>query len=394
MKNSFKVIDQCESVSGKKIIVRADFNVHIKDGKVAEGFRIQKTLKTLDFLLKSGAQVIAISHIDEKEGNTLEPVARYLLNFFPTLRFIKDIYSPDARSEVSQMKDGEIVLFENLRLWEGEKANTPSFAKHLASFGDVFVNDGFAVSHRKHSSVVGIPQYLPSYAGFLLKEEVETLSLCFNPKHPFLFILGGAKFDTKLPLVSKFIKTADMLFVGGALANDIFKARGLFVGDSLVSNIDVSEYGRHPKVFVPIDVRTQHKGFHYTKKPNEISVNERIWDIGPDTTKFLKDAIEKSAFIVWNGPMGNYEQGFIEGTKELAQMIASSNAKTIIGGGDIVALLNSLEMLPQFSFISTGGAAMLEFLANETLPGIDALRGVLSENNTEKKQNWLKKIFS
>lgn len=388
----FRVINECGDIKGKRILLRADFNVHIKDNKVDEEFRIAKTLPTIEYLVKSGAKLIIVSHIDEKEGGSLEPVARYLVGLFPRLTFLKDIYSVDAREMVDSMKEGEIVLFENLRLWEGEKANTPSFAQHLASFADVFVNDGFAALHREHASIVGVPQYLPSFAGLLVRDEVSALKECFNPPHPFLFILGGAKFETKLPLVDKFSQTADVVFVGGALANDLFKANGLFVGDSLVSDIDVSRYIKHPKIFIPVDVRTQHKGFHYTKKPSEISVNERIWDIGPKTSEMLKGAIEKAAFIVWNGPMGNYENGFTEGTLELAKLISSSQAKTIVGGGDIVALLSNLKMLNSFSFVSTGGAAMLSFLADETLPGLEALN-----KNDMKDENhipWFKKFFS
>ncbi len=387
----FLTIDTVANLKGKRVIVRTDFNVRVENGLVAEEFRIKKTLPTIQFLVDAGAKVILVSHIDEKEGGTLLPVATYLLPFFPKLRFVPDVFSPDAKNEVQHLADGGVLLFENLRKWPGEVECTPSFAKHLASFGEIFVNDGFAVSHRVHASVVGIAKELPAYGGLLLRDEVRALSTSFTPPHPFLFILGGAKFETKLPLVDKFSKTADAVFVGGALANDLFKAKGLFVGDSLVSNIDVSAYLSKPNIFLPIDVRTQHKGFYYTKKPNEISVNERIWDIGPETVTDLKRSINEAKLIVWNGPMGNYEQGFVSGTKELAEVIVQSNAKTIVGGGDVVTVLNSLHMLDTFSFVSTGGAAMLEFLSNETLPGIE----VLSTQKEElQKDSWLSKLFS
>lgn len=390
-KNAFRVIDEVKNLKGKRVLVRADFNVHIEDKKVAEEFRIQKTLPTLKFLVEAGAKVVVVSHLDSKEGGTLEPVARYLSPIFPKLRFVIDMFSQEAVQEVKDLADGGIILFENLRNWEGEKANTPSFAAHLASFAEIYVNDGFSVSHREHASVVGVPALLPSYAGFLMRDEVENLSKSFNPPHPFLFVLGGAKFETKLPLIEKFSKVADLLFIGGALANDIYKSKGYFIGDSLVSNTDVTKYAENQKIVLPVDVRTLHKGERFTKLPTEISVNEKIWDSGPKTVPMLQSTIEAASLIIWNGPMGNYESGFIDGTKEMAEAIAGSKATTIVGGGDVVSALNSLSMLDKFSFVSTGGGAMLEFLANETLPGIKALG---QKPNTEEKESFWKRLFS
>lgn len=388
---NFKIIDEIKDLRGKRVVLRADFNVSIKDGIVAEEFRIIKTIPTIQFLVNAGAKIIIISHIDKKEGGTLLPVAKYLLPSFPRLRFIPDIFSGEVIEEVKDLRDGSILLFENLRKWPGEEENTPSFTSHLASFGDIFVNDGFSVCHREHASVVGIAKILPSYAGLLIRDEVTYLSKCFNPPHPFLFILGGAKFETKLPLIEKFIKAADNLFIGGALANDLFKSKGYFLGDSLVSNADVSKYINNPKIILPVDVRTSHKGIRYTKKPTEISVNEKIYDIGPKTTKELRSAIESASLIVWNGPMGNYEQGFLDGTKELAEAMLKSSATTIVGGGDVVAALGSLSMLNKFTFVSTGGAAMLQFLAGETLPGLEVLQK--KPLATNKKSLW-GKLFS
>jgi phosphoglycerate kinase len=385
------IINERKDLKGKRVLLRADFNVSIKDGIVAEEFRIMKTLPTIKFLTESGARVIIVSHIDKKEGGSLLPVLQYLMPQFPKIRFVKDIFSSDARDEVKNMTEGSIVLFENLRESSAEEDNAPSFAAHLASFAEIFVNDGFSVCHREHASIVGVPKLLPSYAGLLLRDEILSLSKCFKPPHPFLFIVGGAKFETKLPLIEKFRHNADLLFVAGALANDIFKAKGYFLGDSLVSDTDVSKYVIDPKILLPIDVRTQHKGIHYTKKPTEISVNEKIWDMGPATSKSLKSSIEAASLIVWNGPMGNYEQGFIEGTKELAEIIVKSKAMTIVGGGDVVAALGVLNLLDKFSFVSTGGAAMLQFLSDETLPGIDALRRVQAQ---PQKKSFLKKLFS
>jgi len=387
----FETLDQIGDIKGKRVLLRADFNVSVKDGMVAEEFRIVKTLPTIRFLVNAGAKVVVISHIDKKEGGSLLPIFKYLLPEFPRIRFVEDVFSNEAIDEVKNLKEGSILLLENLRNWPGEENNTPSFATHLASFGDIFVNDGFSVCHREHASIVSVPKLLPSYAGFLLKDEVENLSKCFNPTHPFIVTLGGAKFDTKIPLIEKFIKAADTIFIGGALANDLFKAKGYFLGDSLVSDADVSKYLNEEKIFLPVDVRTQHKGIRYTKKPTEISVNERIWDIGPETSKEFGFRIENASLIVWNGPMGNYENGFLYGTKELAEVILKSGATTIVGGGDVVTALGSLAMLSKFSFVSTGGAAMLQFLGEESLPGIDALK---KDKVVIEKKSLFKKIFS
>lgn len=383
-----------KSLKGKRVLVRVDFNVSIKDGNVVEDFRIKKVLPTIDFLIQSGAKIILISHIDEKEGGTLEPVARFLLTFFPKLRFIKDIFSPEVKKEVDNMAPAGIILFENLRNWEGEKANDPAFAKYLASLADMFVNDAFAVSHREHASIVGIPEFIPSCLGLLFEEEIRILSKVFDAPKPFLFIVGGAKFETKLPLIQKFLPVADHIFVGGALANDLFKARGYFVGDSLISQESHAEaFVNNEKIILPSDVRTQHKGFFYTKNPTEISVNEKIWDIGPKTSLDLKKIVDEAELILWNGPMGNYEQGFMDGTKELASLLTESQAEVIVGGGDVVSCLDKLSLLDKFYFVSTGGGAMLDFLVDETLPGIEAIkkRGTIIEK--AKKSIW-QKIFN
>lgn len=312
-------IEQIENIKGKTVLLRVDFNVPIKNGEVGDDFRIIKALPTINFLLKKGAKVILITHLGKNGSASLGPVIQ---RFWELAKFPKD----------------KIEFFENVRKFPGEEKNDSIFAKKLASLGDIYVNDAFPVSHRVHASIVGITKYLPSYAGFQLEEEVKNLSRAFkNPKHPFLFILGGAKFFTKMPLIKKYLKLADQVFIGGALA---VKALQMPVA-------------RNSKIIFPVG-------------------DPAALDANAETLEILKKEIEKAHFILWNGPLGNYENGFTKGTIELAKIISKSKAFSIIGGGDTVAVAKKVG-LKKFSFVSTAGGAMLDFLANGTLPGIKAL---------------------
>lgn len=395
-KINLRRLEEAGELEGKKVIVRVDFNVSISsDGFVSEDFRILRSQKTIDFLLENKAKVILISHIDKKEGGSLEPVARYLISKYPTLRFITDIFSPEARREVGELKNGNILLLENLRKWEGEESNDLEFSRNLASYGDIFVNDAFAVSHRRHASIITLPTLLPSYAGILLQEEIINLSKVFIPRHPFLFIIGGAKFDTKMPIVKKFISIADDLYIGGALANDIFKAKGFFVGDSTVSEneVDLSRVVESEKVKYPIDVITQHKGEIFKKDLSAISVGEKIVDMGEKSLFELVSLIDKSTLIVWNGPLGKNESGFEKTSENIATAISESGAISIVGGGDTLSVIEKLNIFDKFTFVSTGGGAMLDFLVFETLPGIDAVCQSNCSKIENKKTSWIKKIF-
>jgi phosphoglycerate kinase len=240
--------------------------------------------------------------------------------------------------------------------------------------GDVYVNEAFSNSHRAHASIVGIPKFIPVFAGFGLEREVLNLSKAFNPPHPFLFILGGAKFETKMPLVEKFLNIADDVFVGGALANDIYKAKGLNVGKSVVSDgeVDLNNFINNPKILVPIDIETD---AHHIKNPEEVTDEEKIYDAGPKTVEILGEKIKNAKFVLWNGPLGDYEKGFVSGTQGVAKALGETEGvEIIIGGGDTLASIKDLGIKKEFSFLSTAGGAMLEFLANGTLPGIEALK--------------------
>jgi len=347
-------IKELKDLRDKKILMRVDFNVPVIKGKIEDDFRIKKTLPTIKFLKKKGAQIILISHLTEGKTKSLRPMANYL-----KIKFIKDIDLDVIKRKTQEMKDGEVVLIENIRNFKGEEENDKNFSKKLASLADIYINEAFSVSHRNHASIVGLPRYLPSYAGFLFEEEIKNLSTAFNPKHPFLLILGGIKFKTKLGVLEKFLKTADKIFIGGALANNFFKLYGKDIGDSIIDeSVDVSKYLDEKKIILPIDV---------------VFSKNKILDAGLKTMEMLSEIIKKSKFILWNGPLGDYENGFKRGTIELARVISSSNAISIIGGGDTVAAVKKVG-LKNFSFVSTGGGAMLEFLSNGTLPGIEALK--------------------
>lgn len=371
---SMKVLSDAGSLRGKRVILRLDLNVPMVGDEIRDDFRIHQSLPTLNKLTQAGAKVIILSHIENSEITSLERVARYL-NDHLKVTFVKTI--EELQQIVPTMKEGGVVLLENLRLHEGEKNNDKNFAETLARLGDFYVNDAFSVSHREHASVVGIPRLLPSFAGPLLETEVRELSIAFNPPHPFLFILGGAKFDTKLPLIEKFLDIADNVFIGGALANDIFKEKGFEVGFSVVSKkyVNLKAIIANKKLIIPKDVVVANPlSSRITRPDASPSADEKILDAGPETIASISDLLTETKCVVWNGPLGDYEHGFAKGTEGLARAIAESGVKSIVGGGDTVAVLRDLGLLDKFSFVSTGGGAMIDFLAQGTLPGIEALK--------------------
>ncbi len=359
-------IEQIKNIKGKTVLLRVDFNVPVKNGIVENDFKIKKALPTINFLLKKGAKIILITHLGKDGSASLEPVLQCFW-------------------EISKLKKDQIEFFENVRKFQGEEKNDLVFAKKLASLGDIYVNDAFPASHREHASIVLLPKFLPSYAGFQLEKEVKNLSRAFKkPKHPFLFILGGSKFSTKMPLIKKYLKLADQVFIGGALANDFLKAQGCEVGQSLVddANYNIKNILKNKKLILPVDVVVKNTtnsaiADFIVKKVSDVGKDEVILDIGSETVKNLALLIKKSKFILWNGPLGKYEEGGDKATKQVLEFVLESKAQIIIGGGDIVSVFSSLEprtykLKPNF-FVSTGGGATLDFLANGTLPGIKAL---------------------
>ena len=370
-----KTLKEIEYLPGVKVLLRVDFNVPIRNGIVQDDYRIKSAMPTIEYLVSKGAKVIIISHLEAADGSnpTLLPVAKHMEKLGKSVLFIKDFNKAHDLIE-AETKNGSVVMLENLRFFDGEKANSAEFARDLASLGDLYVNDAFSVCHREHSSIVGVPKLMPSYAGLQLEKEISALSSAFDPQHPFLFILGGAKFSTKMPLVSKFLKIADMVYVGGALANDLFLAKGYEVGRSVISKetVDLRSIVSDPKVVVPSDI-TDEKGL--ICNADQVSKDMKILDLGPKSIEELSVLIKKARFILWNGPFGQYENGYKQGTLKCAELLSQATkdgAHTIVGGGDTLAAIKEISG-PLFSFISTGGGAMWDFLAFGTLPGIVAL---------------------
>lgn len=366
-------ITKTKNLAGKRVLLRLDLNVPIANGEVADDFRIRKALPTVKFLKKSGAKVIVLSHIGRGKEDSLLPVSWYMRK---TLKhsFVADFQSEEGKRILGEMKDGSIAILENLRQNDGEKNKSMPFAKSLAVLGDIYVNEAFAVSHRKDASVYLLPRYLPSYFGPLFCDEVEKLSFALHKHTPFLFILGGAKFETKMPLIKKYLKIADTVFVGGALANNFFKVLRYEVGNSLVgdAHLSLKPVLKNKKLILPLDVVVDCPTGKCVKAPHELLPAESILDSGPQTIAMLEKQVKKAKFVLWNGPLGNYEAGYDEATLALAHFVLGSGAKAVVGGGDTVAAIAKCKTKKNNTFISTGGGAMLEFLAHGTLPGIEA----------------------
>ncbi len=339
--------------------MRTGFDVPIIKGKVAEDFRIKKGLATIKFLQKKGAKIIILNHLGQ-DGKTQKPVADCLRKYFKGIKFFPKIFGAGVLRSVSGMKNGDIIMLENLRADLREEKNNKIFAKKLAGLGDLYINDAFSASHRPHASIVGLSKFLASYAGLLFESELNNLENAFKPRHPFLLVLGGVKFESKLGVLDKFLKIADKIFIGGALANNFFRAKGIDIGRSIFDpKVSVKKYLNNKKIVLPVD---------FKKKDG------KILDIGPRAIRQLSGLIKNSKFILWNGPMGNFEmKGFFGGTGALAETIAKSRVFSIVGGGDTVAALEKMGIISKFSFVSTAGGAMLEFLGKGTLPGIEAL---------------------
>jgi phosphoglycerate kinase len=376
-----KCIDEIPAgeLKGKRVLVRAGFDLPLDTkGDVSDMFRVRRSSETLKYLAQCGAKTIVLSHIGRAPEETNEPVARAIKQILPVV-YVPDLLGPAATSAVAAMKDGEVLLLENLRCDVRETQNDEEFAKELAAFGDIYVGDAFSAAHRAHASIVGIPKFLPSYAGLLLRDEIVQLSAARTPQSPSFAILGGAKFETKAPLISLLLEKYDHLFITGALANDVFKARGLGVGVSLVSkelpSLDVLN---NAHFLAPLDVTVEQGDKQArVKKPAEVAADDKIVDIGPDSIKEIAPFIEQANFILWNGPTGLYEAGYTSWTHAIAELIEASvarGAKAVIGGGDTIAAIEESGIdESKLGFLSTGGGAMLEFLLQGTLPGIEAL---------------------
>lgn len=368
-------INECSDLKGKYVLVRTLWNVPIDNGVVLNQFRILRGFTTIKFLVSQGAKVILCGHIGSDGAESTKILKPIYENNFPVVQWSDEVVGASTTNLRDNLQNGEILMLENLRKDPREKKNDSDFARALADLADVYVNDAFPVAHREHSSIVSVPKFLPAYAGHNFVHEYEMLRTADAPESPSLFMLGGAKFDTKLPLVEKFLDIYDHVFIGGALANDFFKARGYAVGESLLSDVDLtgSPLLDNPKLLLPADVTVTDGTTSRVTTPDAVASHERIMDAGPQTTAMLAPLIKNAQSILWNGPFGNYEAGFDSETMAVAALMADATGTTIVGGGDTVASIEALGKGDQFTFVSTAGGAMLQFLETKTLPGIEAL---------------------
>jgi phosphoglycerate kinase len=386
-----KFVDEV-TITNKTILLRVDFNVTLNPNhSIADDVRIKQSLPTIEYLLKHHNKLILLAHLGEPTKRTLadslSPVAKRLQKYLPhnKVRLIQDFINNPKPLE-NQIPN-EVILLENIRFYPGEQTNDPEFTKQLAKLGEIYVNDAFGVSHRKSASVVGLPEMLPSYGGLLLKKEITILdSIMQHPKKPFVAIIGGKKIGTKIKFISKLATVADYILVGGGLANTFLAAEDNGIGKSLISKDDIA-LAKHllnhakkedTRLLLPVDVvvgKSLNDRSSTVRKVNAIGNNEEALDIGPETQAAFGEVIEKARTIVWNGPVGYMEnQEFSRGTDFLYYAITNNNhATSIVGGGDTLAAISKKEYLDKITHISTGGGAMLEFIENGTLPGIEAL---------------------
>lgn len=386
-KKTVKDID----VKGKRVLVRVDYNVPIKEGKVGDDTRIRAAMPTLNYLLDHGAAVILFSHLGRPKGGpdpkySMRPVAEHLSGLLgKPVAFAEDCVGPAAEAAAKALKPGDVLLLENTRFHPEEEKNDLGLAKQMASLADVYVNDAFGSAHRAHASTEGVAHFLPAVAGFLMEEEIKYLGQAIaDPKRPFIAILGGAKVSDKIGVIKNLLTKADQVLIGGGMANTFLKAEGYPVADSLVEDeaLDtarqlLAEGGKHLRL--PIDMvigdRFDAEAESKIMPTGPVPDGWRILDIGPETVKVFGKALAGAGTVVWNGPMGVFEfPRFATGTIGVAKAVAASGAVSIIGGGDSVAAINQSGLADKITHISTGGGASLEMLEGLVLPGLAALQ--------------------
>ena len=382
------------SVSGKKVLVRVDFNVPLDENKnITDETRINAALPTIQYLLENGAAVILCSHLGRPKGEfnmkySLAPVAARLKELFPgKVTFAEDVIGPSAQAAVANIKSGDIVLLENLRFHAEEEKNDADFAKKLAAYADIYVNDAFGTAHRAHASTAGVAEYLPAVAGFLIGKELDIMGKALeNPERPFVAILGGKKVSDKIGVINNLLEKVDTLIIGGAMAFTFYKAMGLEIGKSLLEEEKVElakslmekAQAKGVKLLLPVDTIVADKFGEDANIKNvprdQIPADWEGLDIGEKSRELFAEAIKGAKTVIWNGPMGVFEiEKFAGGTKAVAAALAQCQGTTIIGGGDSAAAGEQLGYANKMTHISTGGGASLEFLEGLELPGVAAL---------------------
>jgi phosphoglycerate kinase len=390
-KKTVKDID----VSGKKVLVRVDFNVPLnKEGQITDDTRIRAALPTINYLLEQNARVILMSHLGRPKGEPddklrMDPVAARLQELLgrPVVK-VNDCTGQEPRNAVEAMGNGDVVLLENLRFHAGEKKNDQNFARQLAELGDIYVNDAFGTAHRAHASTQGVTNYLPGVAGFLLEKEISMLGKVLdNPERPYVAIVGGAKVSDKIGVLDNLIGKVDTLIIGGGMANTFLKARGYNMGKSLLEEdkVDTAKEligkaeNKGIELLLPVDLvvapGTEPGSESKVVPADGVPGDWMALDIGPETIKLFEKAVKKSATVVWNGPMGVFEmEPFAKGTVAIAGALAESGATTVVGGGDSASAVKKAGVTGAITHVSTGGGASLEFLEGKTLPGVASLQ--------------------
>ena len=381
-------------VKGKRVLVRVDYNVPLKDNKVVDDTRIVAAMPTLNYLLEHGAAVILFSHLGRPKGGpdpkfSLRPVAAHLSRLLgKPVAFAEDCVGPVVEAAAKALKPGEVLVLENTRFHPEEEKNDPELAKKMAALADIYVNDAFGSAHRAHASTEGVAHYLPAVAGFLMEKEIQYLGQAIaNPKHPFIAILGGAKISDKIGVIRNLLTKADQILIGGGMANTFFKAQGYPIGDSLCEDEALDTARQLLKsgathLRLPVDVvigdRFEAEAEKKLIPMGPVPDGWRILDIGPATVTNFGKTLSMAGTIVWNGPMGVFEfPRFAVGTIGVAKAVAASKAVSIIGGGDSVAAINQAGLADRITHISTGGGASLEMLEGLDLPGLVALQDKL-----------------
>ena len=381
-------------LKNKRVLIRVDFNVPLKDGKVTDATRIVAALPTINYILSQpGTSLVVMSHFGRPKGKknpefSMVPVGKKFEELLgKPVKVASDVIGEEVRKEVKALKPGEVLLLENCRFYPDEEANNPEFAKELASYGDIYVNDAFGTAHRAHASTEGVAHFLPSYAGFLIEKEVKFMApLLENPEKPFVAIIGGSKVSSKISVLESLVKTCDAIVIGGGMAYTFLKVEGHKIGKSLVEddfldtakNFLAAAKKKGVKVILPVD-HICADNFAEDAKPVKVDAvdipdNLMGMDIGPKTTEAIVAELKNAKSVVWNGPMGVFEfAAFAKGTEAVAKALAASKATTVVGGGDSVAAINKFGLADKISHVSTGGGASLEFLEGKTLPGIKAL---------------------